>query len=86
MPVLRPTTVMDVEERAAAANKNDIALLRALLANPGASQRELADATGISKSTVDRTIKKLERAKMLELGLNGLAVSEKAKKQLNSTV
>jgi uncharacterized membrane protein len=84
LPVLRPATAIDVEERAAAENKNDIALLRALLANPGASQRELADATGIPKSTVDRTIKKLERAKMLELGLNGLVVSERAKKQLNS--
>jgi len=75
---------MDVEERAATENKNDIALLRALLATPGASERELAQAVGLSKSAIGPKLKRLSKAKMLEFGLDGWVVSEKAKKQLNS--
>ena len=84
LPVLRPASERDVEERAAAENKNDNALLRALLATPGASERELAQAIGLSKSAIGPKLRKLEKAKMLELGIKGVAVSEKAKKQLNS--
>jgi hypothetical protein len=86
MPVLWPTTAQAVEEREAVASKTDIALLRALLANPGASQRELAQAIGLSSvSSVNKKIQKLLKSKMLELSLNGLVVAERAKKQLNST-
>ena len=45
LPVLRPTTAMDVEERARGESQTDIALLRALVGNPKASQRELVEET-----------------------------------------
>ena len=85
LPVLRPTTAMDVEERAAVENENSRKILRALLDAPGASERELAQATGISRTTVQRKIGTLKRDGMVELGLNGLGVTGKAKKQLNPT-
>jgi uncharacterized membrane protein len=83
LPVLRPTTAMDVEERASVENETSRKILRALLDAPGASERELAQATGISRTTVQRKIGTLKRGALVELGLNGLTVTGKAKKQLN---
>jgi|HubBroStandDraft_6_1064221.scaffolds.fasta_scaffold366926_2 DNA-binding transcriptional ArsR family regulator len=80
---MRPTTAIDVEERAAVENENSRKILRALLDAPGASERELAQATGISRTTVQRKIGALKRDGMVELGLSGLTVTGKAKKQLN---
>ena len=84
MPVLRPTTAQAVEEREAVESNTDIALLRALLANQKASERELAQAIGLSKSAIGPKLRRLSKAKMLEFGLDGWVVSEKAKKQINS--
>jgi hypothetical protein len=56
LPVMRPTTAIDVEERAAVENENSRKILRALLDAPGASERELTQATGISRTTVQRKI------------------------------
>ncbi len=84
LPALRATTELDVEERAMAESENDIALLRALMADPKASQSELAKAIGLSKSAIGPKLKKLLQAKMITFELGTYAVAERVKKRLNA--
>lgn len=84
LPALRTTTELDVEERAMAESENDMALLRALIADPKASQSELARAIGLSKSAIGPKLKKLLQAKMITFELGTYAVAERVKKRLNA--
>jgi AAA domain/Bifunctional DNA primase/polymerase, N-terminal len=85
LPVMRPTTERDAEEREIIESQTDISLLRALVLNPKASFREMAFATALPKSNVGRKIKKLIGRKMLTFELGVYTVTEKWKKALEST-
>ena len=66
LPVLRPTTEMDVEERAIVSRNTKLELLRAMLAEPKGTQRDWATKTNLSPSTVNEKLKALEREKLVK--------------------
>jgi hypothetical protein len=72
LPVMRPCTEMDAEERSTQDGNSQLALLRAMAASPGATQLELALAIGIkAKSAVNARIQKLKDKKLVEETLAG---------------
>jgi hypothetical protein len=84
LPVIRPTTEADVEERQAAQARADIALLNAMIINPLGPQSEWANAIGRSKSVVNRTLRELQKQKLCEEALGKWKVTGKAKKELET--
>jgi biotin operon repressor len=84
LPVMRPTTAQDVEEREAAESNTDIAFLRVLEATPEAAQRDLAQAIGLSLGAINKKIKRLEKQKMIEKGLKGYRLTSKAERLLKT--
>jgi hypothetical protein len=72
LPVMRPSTEMDADEKTAQQGNTDLALLRAMAANADGSQLEWAFATGIkAKSTVNDKLQKLKKLKLVEERLGG---------------
>jgi AAA domain len=72
LPVMRPCTEMDAAEREKNDGNVDLALLRAMAANPEATQLDWAFAIGIkSKSAVNTRLQKLRRKKLVEERLAG---------------
>jgi hypothetical protein len=59
LPVLRPMTDADAEQRESAEVKKTAAVLRAMAADPAGSLTSLAAATGLHRSSVERVIKRL---------------------------
>jgi Winged helix-turn-helix DNA-binding/CHC2 zinc finger/AAA domain len=76
LPIMRPTTALDVAERAIALKNTKLALLRAMLAAPNAPQRELATAIGVSVSTVNANLKALEREKLIKKVLGDFVLTK----------
>jgi hypothetical protein len=65
LPVMRPSTELDAEERAAQEGNTQLALLKALIENAKGTQRDWAMEIGKSVSTVAKTLKKLEKEKLV---------------------
>ena len=84
LPTLRPTNQQAVEERTAVESKTDIAFLRALMATPEATQRDLAQAVGLGVGAINKKIQRLKKTGMVEPGLAGFIVTKKAIRLLNS--
>jgi hypothetical protein len=72
LPVMRPITETDAAEREKKEGNLDLALLRAIAANPDATQLEWASAIGLrSKSAVNTRLQKLKGTKFVEAGVSG---------------
>lgn len=63
LPVLYRTSERSAEEREKASDNDDIALLKAMSADPSASKRALAEATKIHASSVQRSLDRLSTAR-----------------------
>jgi hypothetical protein len=63
IPIMRPATVDDADACTSAIANRDVRVLRAVADNPSTAERELATVTGIKRSTLQRTLAKLEKAK-----------------------
>jgi hypothetical protein len=72
LPVMRPITETDDAEREKNDGNLDLALLRAMAANPDGTQLEWAFAIGIrSKGTTNKKLQKLKTMKLVEERLGG---------------
>jgi AAA domain len=72
LPVLRPTTEEEAESREKASLNNDVALLKAMLADPAGPIRTWAEATGIHASSIKRDLARLALPKAGKLVANRL--------------
>jgi hypothetical protein len=61
LPVMRPSTEMDAEERSAQDSNSQLALLKAIIENPKGSQREWAAKIGKSQGSLQSMLKKLAK-------------------------
>lgn len=83
LPVLRPSTEADAEARETQDANSDLALLRAMAANPDGSQTEWAFAIGIkAKSTINWKLQKLKARKCVEDGLGKWRLTPKGQKEI----
>lgn len=82
LPVMRPATEDDAEQREEAEISTDVALLRAMLDDPGAGIRGWATAIHRSKTLVGKKLKKLRDERLVDVILNKWAITEKGKKAL----
>jgi hypothetical protein len=82
LPVMRPATETDAEQREEAETNTDIALLRAMLAEPSAGIRGWATAIHKSKTLVGKKLQKLRNERLVDVTLNKWAITEKGKKAL----
>ena len=81
LPTLRPSSDAAADKREEVEIDRDKALLRAVLAEPGKSQRHYADATGIPKSAVDRRLTSLAKDKLLERTLDTWHITAKKREK-----
>lgn len=72
LPVLFRATARAAEEREAAADNQDVALLKALAADPGSTKRGLATAANMKPTSMLRALERLESAKGGKLVKNTL--------------
>ena len=79
LPVMRPATEVDAERREEAETNSDIALLKAMLAEPAATQARWAELIGRAKSIVNKKLQHLKREKLVEKTLGKWSVSAKGK-------
>ena len=82
LPTLMPSTPADVEARADERDKTNIALLRAMLAEPDGTQTVWANLIGRSKSTVNGHLQALKKEKLVDEFFGKWIVSGKGKKAL----
>jgi DNA-binding IclR family transcriptional regulator len=69
---MRPITEIDAAEREKKEGNLNLALLRAMAANPDGTQLEWALAIGIrSKGTISKKLQKLKTLKLVEESLGG---------------
>jgi hypothetical protein len=86
LPVLRPITELDVEERAIVENATDMKLLRAMLDAPNGNQRDWATAINMSVGIVSKRLAVLSaKQKLVDKILDKYFLTERAKRLLNST-
>ena len=82
LPVLRPCAESDVEKKQDADVDRDTSVLRAMLETPGATVRELAAESGVSKSAVARSLQSLKADKLADVTLGKWFVTARGKKAL----
>jgi hypothetical protein len=70
LPVMRPTTADDVEVKKAAAGDTNLALLKAIAADPKMTPANWAQTIGLSKQAVYKKLASLEKGKFVEKGAN----------------
>ena len=83
LPVLRPCAEADVEKKQAADVDRDTAVLRAMLESPGATVRALAEASGVSKSAVSRSLQSLKAEKLADATLVNGSLPRAVKRHLD---
>jgi hypothetical protein len=66
LPVLRPCTEADVEEKTTQEGSSLLALLRAMVENPSGSQREWAFRIGKGRGSVTYLLQTLKKAKLVD--------------------
>lgn len=86
LPTMRPAAKVDAEASEQADINISIKLLQAILAHPGASQRELGEIVGRAKSTVNGKLFALQRDKLVISELGVLTVTPKGEKALERAV
>ena len=80
LPTLRPITAQAVEERRQSETDIDRALLKAMIAEPSATQQAWADVIGRAKSKVNKRLQKLLAEKLVEEMLGKWVVTTKGRK------
>jgi hypothetical protein len=80
LPTLRPSTAQAVEEKQRSDADVDRALLKAMIAEPNATQQAWADAIGRAKSRVNRRLQKLRVERLVEETLGKWVVTTKGRK------
>jgi hypothetical protein len=80
LPVMRPATEADAEQREQAEINTDLALLMAMLSDPGASINDLGAAIGKSKSSVHGKLIGLRKEKLVDSVLGKWALTPKGRK------
>jgi hypothetical protein len=82
-PVLRPTSVETVEQRASAEASSDIDLIREMAANPNGTQEDWGRAIRCSKGAVNKKLQKLAASKFATEGVGRRwRLTPKGKKEL----
>jgi DNA-binding transcriptional ArsR family regulator len=71
LPVMRPTTAADVEDRKTQEGNIELAMLRAMIENEKGSQRDWATVIGKPQSSVERLLARLEKRKLVEQPFKG---------------
>ena len=74
LPVLRPMTDADAESREEVSLNKDVALLKAMLADPAGSIRTWSEATGIHASSIKRDLDRLALPRAGKLVTNKLGI------------
>jgi hypothetical protein len=83
LPVLRPSTEADDEQREAVETNLDAALLRAMRDNPTGRQVEWGEAIGLkSKGSVNKRLQRLKTDKLVESLMGRWIISPKGEKAL----
>ncbi len=80
LPTLLPASEKAAEDRQEAETNSDIALLRAMIAEPEATQETWADTVGRAKSIINRKLQRLQRDKLVERTLRKWSITAKGKK------
>jgi len=83
LPVMRPCDAASAEQREAVEANLDLALLRAMIAEPDATQDRWAKMIGRSKSSVNAKLQKLKRPKLVEQCLGKWRVTPKGHKEVS---
>jgi len=71
LPTMRPVSREAAEQRNKDESNLDLALLRAMTANPDGTQAEWGTAIGRAKSSTNTKLQKLKDGKFVEEGLGG---------------
>ena len=79
LPVLRPCSVEDVEDRSGQEADIDRAIMRCLIAKAVPSQRDIGEQVGRSKSVVGAKLAKLGREKLVEKILDKWQITSKGR-------
>jgi AAA domain len=82
LPTLRPSSEQASEDRDRAEVDTGRALLRAMITNHNATQRDLAIAVGCSGSSINRNLKALRADKLVEQILDKWIVTPRGKKAI----
>jgi DNA-binding MarR family transcriptional regulator len=80
LPVMRPAQEEDAEKRQQNDTDADRKLLKAVIDNPSATIRDYATATGLSRSAIDRRLKRLEKERLVEHVLDQWMITPKGQK------
>jgi hypothetical protein len=80
LPVMRPATEADAEQREQAEINTDLALLKAILAEPDATQQAWAITIGKSKTLVNKKLQKLKSEKLVDVVLGKWSLTDRGRK------
>lgn len=80
LPIMRPTNEDEAERREEAAIKTDVAILRAMIAEPVGSIRSWAAACSLPKSVVERALPKLAHKKFTQNTFGKWAITDAGRK------
>jgi AAA domain len=83
LPVLRPMSEADAEQRETDQADRDVKVLHVLDDNPNASLAELGKAAGLHKNKVDRALKALAKQKFARNALGKWTITKAGKEALN---
>ena len=86
LPTLRPSTAQAAEERRQSDAEIDLALLKAMVDEPNATQEARAIAIGRAKSSVNSRLYKLKSEKLVDVMLGKWTVTPKGRKGLDLRV
>jgi hypothetical protein len=81
LPTMRPVSREAAEQRDKDEANTDLALLRAMIANPDATHAEWGQAIGRDRSRVSRKLQKLKNLKLAEEGLGKWRITPKGMKE-----
>jgi AAA domain len=84
LPVMRPCDAQAAEQRETAEANLDLALLRAMIAQPDGSQDDWGRAIGRAKGRVNSRLQKLKQLKLVETGLGRWRVTPKGVKEASN--
>jgi archaellum biogenesis ATPase FlaH len=80
LPVMRPATEADAEQREQAEISTDLALLRAILAEPTATQAAWGIAISKSKQVVNKKLQKLKSDRLVDVVLGKWSLTDRGRK------
>jgi hypothetical protein len=86
LPVLTPCQEGEFEKKQTDEVNKDAAVLRAMIEMPGATWRDWATRSGVSKTALSRCLEKLRADKLVEKTLNKWSVTAKGRKAITPHV